>query len=96
MEQAFFQRWYAEQDDPTRGLVRQLVADGQLEFVNGGWCMHDEANPSYVDMIDQTALGHRWIMQEFGVAPKVTWQVRGTTSTETGALAIRQWSTEST
>jgi len=36
--------------------------------------MHDEASPSYVDMIDQTSLGHRLIIQEFGVGalPRVT------------------------
>jgi alpha-mannosidase len=28
--------------------------------------MHDEANPSFVDMIDQTALGHRLISEAFG------------------------------
>lgn len=38
--------------------------------------MHDEANPSFVDQVDQTTLGHRFLMQEFGVAPKSTWQVR--------------------
>jgi alpha-mannosidase len=37
--------------------------------------MHDEANPTYIDMIDNTALGHRLIMENFGVAPKATWQI---------------------
>ena len=36
-------------------------------------CM--QANPTYIDMVDQTTLGHRWIKQEFGVTPKVTWQI---------------------
>lgn len=34
-----------------------------------------QANPTYIDMVDQTTLGHRWIKQEFGVTPKVTWQI---------------------
>lgn len=37
----------------------------------GGWCMHDEANTHYLDMIDQTTLGHQFILQEFGVTPKI-------------------------
>lgn len=57
VEQAFFQRWWAEADAKTQALTQQLVAAGQLEFINGGWCMHDEATPSFVDMIDQTTLG---------------------------------------
>jgi alpha-mannosidase len=50
VEQAFFQRWYAQQDDATQAIVQTLVTNGQLEFINGGWCMHDEAAPSYVGM----------------------------------------------
>lgn len=55
-------------------LVRGFVSSGQLEFINGGWDMHDEANPSFVDMIDQTTLGVRWLLQEFNVTPRTTWQ----------------------
>jgi hypothetical protein len=55
--------------------VRGLVRNGQLQFVNGGWCMHDEATTHYVDMVDQTTLGHRYITQQFGVQPTVTWQI---------------------
>jgi hypothetical protein len=32
--------------------VRNLVKTGQLEFINGGWCMNDEANTYYEDIID--------------------------------------------
>lgn len=75
VEQAFFQQWYFAQDDQTRAEARELFANGQLEFTNGGWCMHDEANPTYVDMIDQTTLGSRYLLQEFGAVPSVTWQI---------------------
>ena len=44
-EQAFFQRWWAEQGEAVRATTRRLVANHQLEFVNGGWTQHDEANP---------------------------------------------------
>ena len=39
--------------------VRQLVNDGRLDFVNGGWVQNDEAASHYVGMIDQTTRGHR-------------------------------------
>ncbi|KAL5724487.1 alpha-mannosidase [Ranunculus cassubicifolius] len=61
----------------TRALrfIKQLVNSAQLEFINGGMCMHDEASPHYIDMIDQTTLGHRFIKQEFDVTPRVGWQM---------------------
>jgi hypothetical protein len=37
--------------------VRKLVANKQLEFVNGGWCMNDEAAADYNAIIDQMTLG---------------------------------------
>ena len=77
VEQAFFQRWWRQQGDEVRNLTQRLVANKQLEFVNGGWCMHDEAATYYVDMIDQTTLGHKFIQQEFGEAalPTIGWQI---------------------
>lgn len=37
VEQAFFQRWWSEQDSDKQEQVRGLVDRGQLEFINGGW-----------------------------------------------------------
>lgn len=75
VEQAFFQRWWKEQGPKRRAFVHRLVQSGQLEFINGGWCMHDEATTLYIDMIDQTALGHRYILEQFGKRPRVAWQL---------------------
>ncbi|CAE7688933.1 unnamed protein product [Symbiodinium pilosum] len=75
VELAFFVRWWRQQDDSTKALVKRLVSSGQLEFSNGGWCMHDEAAPHYLDMIDQTTLGHKFLMEEFGIAPRTGWQL---------------------
>ncbi|KAK9926543.1 hypothetical protein M0R45_023768 [Rubus argutus] len=74
-EQAFFQLWWREQSEVIQDTVKQLVTSGQLEFINGGMCMHDEAATHYIDMIDQTTLGHRFIKQEFNVTPRVGWQI---------------------
>jgi len=91
VEQAFFQRWMNEADDDQLDVVQRVVQRGQLEFVNGGWCMHDEAAPSYVDMVDNTALGHRMIASQFGVSalPRATWQIDpfGHTATQASLLS---------
>lgn len=37
--------------------------------------MHDEAASHYIDMIDQTTLGHRFIKNQFNRAPRAGWQI---------------------
>ncbi|XP_042519193.1 alpha-mannosidase At3g26720-like [Macadamia integrifolia] len=75
VEIAFFQRWWRDQSESVKSAVKQLVSSGQLEFINGGMCMHDEAASHYIDMIDQTTIGHRFIKQKFGVTPRIGWQI---------------------
>ncbi|KAL8472457.1 hypothetical protein ACS0TY_029611 [Phlomoides rotata] len=72
---AFFNRWWEEQNPEIQEVVRKLVHAGRLEFVNGGWCMHDEAATHYIDMIDQTTLGHKLIKSQFNVTPRAGWQI---------------------
>ncbi|XP_017257760.1 alpha-mannosidase [Daucus carota subsp. sativus] len=74
-EMAFFQRWWRIQNPTIQAEVRKLVDAGQLEFVNGGWCMHDEATTHYIDMIDQTTLGHHAIKSQFNITPRAGWQI---------------------
>nr|XP_043614554.1 alpha-mannosidase At3g26720-like isoform X2 [Erigeron canadensis] len=75
VEIAFFERWWNQQSELLQSKVKKLVNDGQLEFINGGMCMHDEATPHYIDLIDQTTLGHMFILKHFGQKPRVGWQI---------------------
>ncbi|XP_027351852.1 probable alpha-mannosidase At5g13980 [Abrus precatorius] len=75
VEMAFFKRWWRDQSEAVQDVVKKLVSLGQLEFINGAMCMHDEAVTHYIDMIDQTALGHRFLKEEFGVTPRIGWQI---------------------
>merc|ERR1712185_393823 len=60
-----------------RARATRQVHHGQLEFINGGWCMHDEASPLWTAMVDQTTRGHQFILKNFGkaAAPRGTWQI---------------------
>jgi len=69
----FFSMWWDEQSDDMKLKVRQLVNNGQLELVSGGWSMHDEACPIYEDMINNMMLGHEFILREFGTKPRIGW-----------------------
>ncbi|XP_039823248.1 probable alpha-mannosidase At5g13980 isoform X5 [Panicum virgatum] len=75
VEQAFFQRWWRNQNDMIKDTVKELISSGRLELINGGMCMHDEATVHYIDMIDQTTLGHKFIKEEFGQIPRIGWQI---------------------
>ncbi|XP_060578031.1 lysosomal alpha-mannosidase-like isoform X2 [Ruditapes philippinarum] len=77
VEIAFFARWWREQHDSMRHLVKGLVNNGQLEFILGGWCMNDEAATHYNAIIDQHSLGFEFLRQNFGECgrPKIGWQI---------------------
>ena len=47
VETAYFSRWFDGDATPAeRSLARELVAEGRLALVGGGWVMHDEGAPS--------------------------------------------------
>eukprot|EP01116_Phalansterium_solitarium_P022225 TRINITY_DN7261_c0_g3_i1.p1 TRINITY_DN7261_c0_g3~~TRINITY_DN7261_c0_g3_i1.p1 ORF type:complete len:972 (-),score=316.52 TRINITY_DN7261_c0_g3_i1:78-2993(-) len=75
VEVAFFARWWREQSDGMKQIVRDLVTNGQLEFINGGWCMNDEGVTTATDIIDQMTEGHQFLFNEFGVQPRIGWHI---------------------
>ena len=50
-ETKYFSNWYFRQNPPKQKKFVVLLNGGQFEFVNGGWEMHDEACPTYQDML---------------------------------------------
>ena len=75
----FFAMWWEKQHDRKKEQVRELIRNGQLELVNGGWSMHDEACPTYGEMINNMVMGHQFIQKEFGeetaAKMKIGWQL---------------------
>ncbi len=51
--------------------------------------MHDEACTHFVSMVDQTTLGHRFLLSEFGYVPRAGWQIDpfGHSSTQAALLS---------
>lgn len=70
----FFKMWWDHQNENMRQETKKLIKNGQLELINGGWSMHDEACPTYDDMINNMMIGHLWLADEFGVLPRIGWQ----------------------
>jgi len=75
VEMAFFSMWWENQDEKMKQMVQNFVQSGQLSFVNGGWCMHDEATTHFMGMIDQMTLGHGFLKSQIGYIPTVGWQL---------------------
>uniref|UniRef100_A0AC11BC58 Uncharacterized protein n=1 Tax=Ovis aries TaxID=9940 RepID=A0AC11BC58_SHEEP len=76
VEQEYFRLWWdGVTSDTQKGQVRQLVAEGRLEFVLGGQVMHDEAVTHFDDQILQLTEGHGFLYETFGVRPQFSWQV---------------------
>ena len=60
-----------------RTNFKALVDNKQIEFVNGGWVMHDEAITTVQAQLIQQAEGHAWIRNVFGPEHRVRygWQI---------------------
>nr|XP_023407653.1 lysosomal alpha-mannosidase-like [Loxodonta africana] len=77
VEMAFFSRWWRQQRETTREVVKELVKQGRLEFANGGWVMNDEATTHYGAIVDQMTLGLCFLEDTFGKdgLPHVAWHI---------------------
>jgi hypothetical protein len=75
VEIAFVKRWWDEATPAQQAQLKALVSNGQVEFLNAGWCMSDEANAYYEDIIDQMTVGLRWVNETFNVQPTIGWHI---------------------
>jgi len=57
VETSFFSKWWDEQSETVRAIVKKLVNEGRLQFTNGAWSMNDEAAVNYQSVIDQFTVG---------------------------------------
>lgn len=53
------------------------IKSGRLEFISGGWSMHDEGVTHYNSIIDQHTLGAEFLRTQLGecARPKLGWQI---------------------
>ena len=71
VEMGFAMRWFESLGEADAAAAAALVRGGQLVLTNAGWCMADEAVPTFVDMADNLALGQRLAARAFGATPTV-------------------------
>ncbi|XP_050297666.1 lysosomal alpha-mannosidase-like [Anthonomus grandis grandis] len=77
VETGFFWMWWKNQDEVMRNKMKTLVENGQLEIINGGYVMNDEACVNYQSTIDQFTWGFRVLDETLGKCgmPTIGWQI---------------------
>ena len=74
-EVSYFSVWWAQASQEERQLVTTLVEKGQLEFIGGGWVMHDEADTSVYATLNQMTLGLQFLNETLNVRPRHEWHI---------------------
>ncbi|RWS09023.1 alpha-mannosidase 2-like protein [Dinothrombium tinctorium] len=75
-EVSYFALWWETlKSEDQREMVKTLLDNGQLEFVNGGWVMNDEANTHYFAIISQMVEGHQWLKHNLDYKPRHGWSI---------------------
>ena len=77
VEMYYFHKWWHDSRTTVDEKVnlRTLIKRGQWEFVEGGWVMPDEANPTYSALADQLTEGHIFLNETFGITPQIGYQI---------------------
>nr|DAD31066.1 TPA_asm: hypothetical protein HUJ06_009917 [Nelumbo nucifera] len=63
-EMSYLERWWKDASQEKREAFINLVKNGQLEIVGGGWVMNDEMTE-----------GNMWLNDTIGVIPKNAWAI---------------------
>nr|GLL26638.1 alpha-mannosidase 2 [Ipomoea trifida] len=74
-EMSYLERWWRDTSSANKESFINLVQNGQLEIVGGGWVMNDEANSHYYAIIEQMTEGNMWLNETCGVIPKNSWVI---------------------
>ncbi|CAG9312638.1 unnamed protein product [Blepharisma stoltei] len=74
-EIGFLKKWWDLQTPAMKNQMKILIKTGRLEIVNGGWSMPDEACTNYMDLQENFVIGHEFMREEFGITPKIGYQI---------------------
>ena len=77
-EVAFLEYWWNRQNSTTKTIFKKLIANGQLEFVDGGWSQQDMGCTDYDGMLNNMGVGHQFLRDTFSplnVVPRTGWSL---------------------
>jgi len=92
-EVAFLEYWWKRQTPVTQAAFKELIKNGQIEFVDGGWSQHDMGCTDYDGMFNNMETGHLFLRDTFSpldVRPRVGWSLDpfGVSSTQAVFYAL--------
>ena len=74
-EVSYFSVWWGQASEAERQSVVTLVEKGKLEFIGGGWVMHDEADTSVYATLNQMTLGLKFLNETLNVRSRHEWHI---------------------
>jgi lysosomal alpha-mannosidase len=75
VEMKFLNMWYIRQTKERQESLKKLVKEGRFEIIMGGWVHTDESNEHFEDIIENFVQGHQWLSKEFGIIPRIGWNI---------------------
>ena len=75
VEMGYFRIWWSKQSTDSKNKVKQLVRNGQLEFLNSGVVMSDEGAAYYDDIIEQMTKGLKFVKDVFNYTVQTGWHI---------------------
>ncbi|XP_019058935.1 PREDICTED: alpha-mannosidase 2 [Tarenaya hassleriana] len=87
---SYLERWWRDTSPSNQEAFANLVRNGQLEIVGGGWVMNDEANSHYFSIIEQITEGNMWLNDTIGIIPKNSWAIDPFGYSSTMAYLLRR------
>ncbi|XP_051140278.1 alpha-mannosidase 2-like isoform X2 [Andrographis paniculata] len=86
----YLERWWRDASKVKQDSLVNLVQNGQLEIVGGGWVMNDEANSHYFAIIEQMTEGSMWLNETVGFIPRNSWSIDPYGYSSTMAYLLRR------
>jgi hypothetical protein len=71
----FFSHWFDSKNASVQARVRELIAQGQYGFNEGGWVQPDEGCTNHLGRINQATLGQEWLAYRLGIFPSSGWHM---------------------
>lgn len=94
VEMKFLNMWYIRAPKDRQNALKKLIKEGRFEIIMGGWVHTDECNANFEDIIENFVKGHQWLIKEFGITPRIGWNIDAFGHTQANAALFHDMGIE--